>query len=220
MDKKDSFAEVSTHEVEDEDLGGLTYGAFRDGVKRMQQEELEVEDEDFGEESLFLSEEGYRQRELEETASPLIDEKVKEAVKEHSSRIKREAAELFIERDNNILSQIEDLEAKKKRDLKRKKRGAFIRGIVWKVALVAIIVICLTNNQVRSLTQTVVKNLYTMTVDLFTNEETSSDELVNDSLKQLGAEINEKNTSQKVVIVDDLDEALSEKEVDEAGIKR
>ena len=62
--------------------------------------------------------------------------------------------------------------------------------------------------------------MYTMVVDLFTNEETSSDELVNDSLKQLGAEINEKNTSQKVVIVDDLDEALSEEEVDEAGIKR
>lgn len=162
---------------------------------------VEQVDEDLGQESIFQTEELHRQRELEKQAEPLIEERVSEAVMQHNARLKREAAELIYEHDTTILENVRQARLEDKKERKRQRRNAKIKSFLGFAAIAGVLFIFCTNSQVKPLVQTVFTNLYDMVVDLVNNDETSSNELVDDSLKELGNLLNEANT--KVIIVEE-----------------
>lgn len=198
-----STPKVATEEVSEE-MDTLIDEAdeFGNAIKRSKVTTVvELVDEDLGQESIAQAEDLVRQKELEKEAQPLIEEHVSEAIKHHNAKLKREAAELIYEHDTTILENVKQARLEDRKERKRQRRNAKIRSLVWFVAIVGVIFIICTNSQVSPLVHTVATNLYDMIIDLVNDKETSSNELVDSSLEELGDLLNDANT--KVVVVEE-----------------
>ncbi len=156
----------------------------------------EVE-EDLGYLDLSGAEEEYKREEIEKQATPLIQEKVNEAMASQVTRLKREAAELIMEKDNATIEAIKEEHRKlEKKRARRKILNTIKSGIFALIFFGGIFVVC-TNNQIKPLLKTVFGGLAEFVSDVISDEETSSNELV----ESIGKALNDANT--KVVYVEE-----------------
>lgn len=160
--------------------------------------ELQEEvDEDLGDLYLAGSEDEYRKEELEKQATPLIQEKVNEAMASQVTRLKREAAELIMEKDNATIEAIKAEHKKlEKKRARRKLLNTIKSGLLAIIFFGGIFVVC-TNNQIKPLVKTVFGGLAEFVSDVINDEETSSNELI----ESIGKALNDANT--RVVYVEE-----------------
>lgn len=154
---------------------------------------VEETDEDLGDLNIGDEEEAYRRIELEQKVEPLVKERVSEelvnAVQIIKSDIKREVAEITIEHNELALERTKKLAKKFTTKQKVHKVFNFALGLATALGVIFLI----TNHQTRPL----IKEVISFVTDLFTDEETSS----NDVIKELGDVLNDANT--KVIYVEE-----------------
>ena len=192
--KAKSEEKTTTAKHADADFGAMGFDTVWDEVKNKSKKKLPVavdNNTDLGSVDIGADEENFRSSELDSKITPVVQEKVAEAVHQtvaiNNDRMKVSMTEVLDEYNSDRLKEL-------KKDRKKRQRKKRFWGIVKFVVIFVIIAVLMTNAQIRTRFGIIFQDTKKLVVDIFNDDPTTSNNVADDFLDNLGSHLNEVNT--------------------------
>lgn len=184
---KDNQAKVSAIEV-DEDLSDIVVSNDEKPTESPQTGVVHLVSEDLGDIDISTDEENYKKKEQLDSATPIVKQAVSEAIKIQNENFKLEVSEVLQDEVGHRLNKYE----KRRRWREIKERVFFFikSGVV--IILLAVV---LGNTKIRTRLMIVGQDIVELFSGLFSGEDVSSNQLIEDMFRDLGDDLNEVNTT-------------------------
>lgn len=185
---EDNQAKVSAIEV-DEDLSDVVVSSDEKTTENPQNGVVPLVSEDLGDINISTDEENYKKKEQLESAKPIVKEAVSEAIKIQNENFKLEVSEVLQDEVGYRLNKYE----KRRRWREIKERICFFikAGVV--IILLALV---LGNTKIRTRLIIVGQDIVELFSGLFSGEDVSSNQLIEDMFRDLGDDLDKVNTTE------------------------
>jgi len=192
---------ISTEDIKadlrkaDEDFGDMGFGAVLSQASKKAKKNLPVtvanDAADLGNEDIGSAEAEFRSSELDSHITPVVQEKVKEAVHQtvalNNDRMKLSMTEVLDEYSNDRMEEL-------KKDRKKRQNKRRFWSVVKFIAVFVIIAVLMTNAQIRTRVYIIFQDTKKLVVDIFNDDATTSNNVAEDFLDNLGTHLNDVNT--------------------------
>ena len=185
---KDTEVKVSAIEV-DEDLSDVVVSSDEKPAENTQTGVVPLVSEDLGDIDISTDEENYKKKEQLDSATPIVRQAVSEAIKIQNENFKLEVSEVLQDEVGYRLNKYE----KRRRWREIKERvGFFIKAGV----VIILLALVLGNTKIRTRLVIVGQDIIELFSGLFSGEDVSSNQLIEDMFRDLGDDLDKVNTTE------------------------
>lgn len=192
---KESAKTASETTNVDEDFGDMDYSTVSNEVIKKPEKELPVAidntNTDLGDLNIGYDEESFRSSELAANISPVVDEKITKTINQtvalNNHKMRASMTEALDEYNSDRLNEL-------KKDRKKRQRKRHFFGVVKFLFVFIIIALLMTNAQIRVRALIIFQDTKQLLIDIFNDDQTTSNHIADDFLDTLGTHLNEVNT--------------------------
>lgn len=179
----------------DEDFGGMEFDTVWSDLTSKSKKNLPIavdnDSVDLSGVDIVSAEAEFRNSELDSQITPVVQKKVKEAIHQtvalNNDRMKISMTEVLDEYNSERLKEL-------KKDRKKRQNRRRFWSIVKFIAVFVIIAVLMTNAQIRARVGIIFQDTKKLVIDIFNDDATTSNNVADDFIDNLGTHLNEVNT--------------------------